>query len=457
MKHLKAIMLAAGKSKRMKTKTPKILHPIMGKPMIDYVLDSCDAAGIEEVILVVGHEREKVMDYLEERVKYALQEEQMGTGHAVMQAMPLLEDFSGDVIILCGDMPLLSPDTLAVFINQHRKSESRVSLLTAIMGDPGKLGRIVRNKDGSVEKIVEAVDATPDELKINEVNTGTYIFDADYLREILPAIGLPNAQKEIYLTDTILISREVGEKVFAMSCPDYRESLGVNSRADMAKASKVIRERINHDLMMSGVTIYDPDNTYIEKTVEIGNDTVILPGCMIMGKTAIGSDCVIGPNSRISNSKIARGSTVVESVLNEAEVGEENSIGPFAHMRPGSKTDKLVKVGNFVEIKKSTIGEDTKISHLSYVGDATIGKHVNIGAGTITCNYDGERKHPTSIRDNVFIGSNTSLIAPVVLGEGARTGAGAVIRKDVPDWTLAVGRPARNIKKLENPDDEIMK
>lgn len=453
MEQLKAIILAAGKSKRMKTKTPKILHPLMGKPMIDYVLETCNKVGIDEAILVVGHEREKVMDYLGERVKYALQEDQMGTGHAVMQAMPLLEDFSGNVIILCGDMPLFSPGTLANFISLHRESESRVSLLTAIMKDPGKLGRIVRNKDGSVEKIVEAVDATPDELKINEVNTGTYIFDADYLREILPAIGLPNVQKEIYLTDTIAISREVGEKIFAMSCPDYRESLGVNSRADMAKASKVIRERINHDLMMSGVTIYDPNNTYIEKTVEIGNDTVILPGCMILGETVIGSDCVIGPNSRINNSKIGRGSIVNESVLNESEVGEDNQIGPFAHMRSGSKTDRLVKVGNFVETKKSTIGEDTKISHLSYVGDATVGKHVNIGAGTITCNYDGERKHPTLIRDNVFIGSNTSLIAPVTLGKGARTGAGAVVRKDIPDWTLAVGRPARNIKKLKMPED----
>lgn len=453
MEQLKAIILAAGKSKRMKTKTPKILHPLMGKPMIDYVLETCNKVGIDEAILVVGHEREKVMDYLGERVKYALQEDQMGTGHAVMQAMPLLEDFSGNVIILCGDMPLFSPGTLANFISLHRESESRVSLLTAIMKDPGKLGRIVRNKDGSVEKIVEAVDATPDELKINEVNTGTYIFDADYLREILPTIGLPNVQKEIYLTDTIAISREVGEKIFAMSCPDYRESLGVNSRADMAKASKVIRERINHDLMMSGVTIYDPDNTYVEETVEIGNDTVILPGCMILGKTVIGSNCVIGPNSRINNSKIGRGSIVNESVLNETEVGEDNQIGPFAHMRSGSKTDRLVKVGNFVETKKSTIGEDTKISHLSYVGDATVGKHVNIGAGTITCNYDGERKHPTLIRDNVFIGSNTSLIAPVILGEGARTGAGAVVRKDIPDWTLAVGRPARNIKKLKMPED----
>jgi len=449
MKKIAAVIMAAGKSKRMKTKTPKVLHSLMGKKLIDYVLDACISAEIGEVVLIVGHKKEKIEEYLGDRVKYAEQNEQLGTGHAVMQAMPVLKDFSGDIIILSGDMPLLTCETIKSFIKFHREKDAKLSLLTAVMDEPGKLGRVIRGRDDSLERIVEAVDANSDELKIREVNTGTYVFNADYLREILPKIGRPNVQNEIYLTDTIVVSCESGVKVEAMICPDHRESLGVNSRADLAIAAKTIKSKINHELMMSGVTIYDPDNTYIEASVEIENDTAILPGCMILGKTKIGSDCVIGPNTRIIESIIGKGTIISESVIIKSELGENNEIGPYSHLRPDSKTGTDVKIGNFVETKKSTFGNNTKASHLSYIGDATLGRDINIGAGTITCNYDGVKKNPTTIKDKAFIGSNTCIIAPRIIGEGAATGAGSVVNKDVPDWTLAVGLPARNIKKLK--------
>lgn len=449
MKKIAAVIMAAGKSKRMKSKTSKVLHKIMGKPVIDYVLESCRSAGVDEIILVVGYKKEMLMEYLGGTVGYAHQDEQLGTGHAVMQAMPLLENFEGDIFILSGDMPLLSGETLSKFVSFHREKSAKISLLTAELEDPGKLGRIIRGRDGSVEKIVEAVDATADQLKIREVNTGTYVFDAGYLREILPKAGRPNTQNEIYLTDTIVISREEGVAVEAMICKDSNESLGVNSRVDMAVVSEIMRKSINGKLMFSGVTLYDPANTYVEAGVEIGNDTEILPGCMIMGKTKIGSDCIVGPHTRIIDSTVGNGSTVSESVINNAIVGDNNTIGPFAHLRPQTATAENVKIGNFCETKKSSIGKGSKVPHLSYIGDTEMGERVNIGAGTITCNYDGKKKNPTTIGDGVFIGSNTSIVAPRTIGEGAATGAGTVVNKDIPDWTLAVGLPSRNVRKLK--------
>jgi bifunctional UDP-N-acetylglucosamine pyrophosphorylase / glucosamine-1-phosphate N-acetyltransferase len=449
MKKLTAVVLAAGKSKRMKTSTPKILHPLMGKPLINYVLDACIDSGVDDTVVVVGHEKEKITEYLEGKVKFAEQTEQLGTGHAVLQGMEqALAGYQGDILVICGDMPLLSTETLKSFIEHHRHSESRISLLTANMPDPGRLGRIIRDVSGAVMAIVEAVDATWKQLQISEVNTGTYIFDADYLRLLLPKIESSNVQNEIYLTDTVSISNEMGIRVESMTCRDYRESLGVNNRADFAVAAKVLREKINHDLMMSGITLYDPDNTYIEETVEIGNDTTILPGCMITGKTKIGSNCLIGPCARIENSQVGDNVTIKESVINDAVIGNGTSVGPYAHVRPGCVLGNAVRIGNFVETKKSTIGDFSKVPHLSYVGDATLGKSVNIGAGTITCNYDGNSKSPTIINDNVFIGSNSSLVAPVSIGEGSATGAGSVVTKDVPSKTLFVGNPAKKLRDI---------
>ena len=452
MKKIAAVIMAAGKSTRMKSETSKVLHKLMGKSMIDYVIDNCKKAGVDEIIVIVGYKKEMIMEHLKDTVKYAHQDQQNGTGHAVMQAMPLLKDFKGDIFILSGDMPLLSAETLSDFVNFHREKSGKISLLTANLDEPGKLGRIIRGKDNSVEKIMEAADATEEELKVKEVNTGTYVFDADYLRELLPKIGRPNVQNEIYLTDTIVISREEGVPVEAMICSDSNESLGVNSRKDMATVIKIMKEKINNNFMLSGVTIYDPDSTYIEPQVEIGNDTGILPGCMIMGKTKIGSNCSIGPNTRIVDSTIDNGTSVTESVVTKSTIGANNCIGPFSHIRPKTVTSNKVKIGNFSETKNSTVGEGSKISHLSYIGDTTMGKGVNIGAGTITCNYDGKQKHPTTIKDGAFIGSNTNIIAPRIIGEGAATGAGTVVNKDIPEYTVAVGLPSRNIRKLKKPE-----
>ncbi len=446
-----AVIMAAGKSKRMKSKTPKVLHPLMGKALIEYVLDSTRQAGIDRIIMIVGHERELLMEYVGPGVEYAVQHEQKGTGHAVMQALPLLGGLPGQVLVLSGDMPLLTSETIRNLMETHRRDNAVLSVLTAKVPNPGKLGRIIRNRDNRIEAIVEASDATPSQLEIREINTGTYIFDSKFLTQALPRIGADNAQGEIYLTDTVSMAIRENRKVCPVICSDPAESLGVNSREDLAVASETLRQKINRNLMLSGVTIYDPSASYIEKTVSIEPDTLIYPGCIITGNTIIGPDCVIGPHCRIDNSTIGKGSKVAESVILESAIGEECTVGPYAHLRPGTHLDKSVKIGNFVEVKKSAIGEDSKVSHLSYVGDASIGRRVNVGAGTITCNYDGKKKNPTIIGDNAFIGSNSSLVAPVRIGTGSATGAGSVVTKDVPDHKLAVGLPARSIKTLHPP------
>ncbi|MFP4498668.1 MAG: bifunctional UDP-N-acetylglucosamine diphosphorylase/glucosamine-1-phosphate N-acetyltransferase GlmU [Vulcanimicrobiota bacterium] len=449
MKEIVAVILAAGKSTRMKTKTPKILHEIMGKPMIDYVLQATQGAGVTRNIVVIGHEKEKIKDYLKDTVLYAEQNQQLGTAHAVLQALPHLSDFHGDLMVVCGDMPLLSENTLKEFALNHKNKNAKVSLLTAIMEDPARLGRIIRGRNGTVKAIVEAADATDEQLLIKEVNTGTYIFDIDYLRELLPEISSDNAQNELYLTDSIELSQKKNISVEATVCKDSLESLGVNNRVQIALAARVIKERINNQFMMEGVTIMDPSTTYIEASVRIGSDTLILPQTMISGKTLIKTGCTIGPNTHIENCRIGENVEIRESVLSESEIGDNCKIGPFAHIRPGTRLAEKVKIGNFVETKKSVINTNTKVSHLSYIGDATLGKNVNIGAGTITCNYDGVRKNPTTIEDGVFIGSNSSLVAPIKIGEGAATGAGAVATKDIPPYKLAVGQPARAIKTLK--------
>jgi bifunctional UDP-N-acetylglucosamine pyrophosphorylase/glucosamine-1-phosphate N-acetyltransferase len=443
-----AVIMAAGKSKRMKTKLPKMLHPLMGRPLIDYVLDAAAGAGIGDMVMVVGHEKDLLMQHVGERASFAVQEEQMGTGHAVLQALPRLQGFTGDVAILSGDMPLLTAETLKGLIAHHRAAGAAITVLTAMLEDPGRLGRIVRDSQGRLQAIVEAADATPAQLAIREINTGTYVFQADHLRRVLPNVGSDNAQKEIYLTDTIGMTIQAGLPVEALPCTHWQESLGVNSRSDLAAASTALRNTINEGLMASGVTLYDPANTYVEASVEIAPDTLILPGCMITGPTRIGSGCIIGPHCRIDASTIGNGVQIRESVILSSTIGNDVNVGPYAHLRPDTIIEDNGKIGNFVETKKSRIGAGSKVPHLSYVGDATVGRKVNIGAGTITCNYDGVRKNPTVIKDNAFIGTNSSLVAPVTIGEGSATGAGSVVTKDVPDHKLAVGVPARVIKTL---------
>lgn len=445
-----AIILAAGKSKRMKTRKPKVLHELFGKPLIDYVVEAVEGAGIKKIFLVVGYEMEKVKEHLEGRVTFVEQRELLGTGHAVQQVAPYLEGMKGDALILCGDMPLISSDILKDFISFHKgKKEHILSLLTTMMAWETDFGRIVRSDVGDVLRIVEHRDATPEERAIREVNLAIYLFSIPHLLSVLPRIGLPNVQKELYLTDTIYLTRQDGIAVQAHICPDAEASRGINSRQDLAALREIMRHRIIDTHMDNGVTFTEPSSCAVDPDVKIGMDTIVHPFTFIEKNTVIGEDCVIGPFTRIVESKIGSRVTVNSSIVLESSVGDDSSIGPYAYVRPDNDIGAHVKIGDFVELKKSTIGDYSKVPHLSYVGDATIGRKVNIGAGTITCNYDGVRKHNTFVDDGAHIGSNTNLVAPVKVGKNVVTGAGAVVTKDLPDNSLAVGVPAKVIKTLQ--------
>ena len=444
---LAAVVMAAGKGTRMKSDTAKVLHPIMGRPMIHYVLDTLKAVHADPQIIIIGHAASSVQEACGSAYAYALQKEQRGTGHAVQMALPKLNDFQGDVLIVSGDMPLVPVEVWQNLVTMHRSGGNDLTILTADSASHRDFGRIVRQTGGQVAKIVEAKDCTPEEYALTEVNLGAYCAKADFLREMLPLLTSDNAQGELYLTDLVGLGQQHGRRVGAMITGDITCALGVNSRADLAQAAAVIKNRILRSLMLSGVTILDPASVWIEPSVQIGVNSVILPGVMLQGETKIGSSCQIGPNTQITDSVIGDGSSVSHSVLWQAEAGQNAKIGPFAYLRPGSKLKDGVKVGDFVEIKNSTVADGTKIPHLTYVGDADVGSHTNIGCGTITCNYDGQNKHRTVIGDNVFIGSNTSLIAPVRVEDGAKTGAGSVITKDVAAGSVVVGVPAHPLLK----------
>jgi bifunctional UDP-N-acetylglucosamine pyrophosphorylase / glucosamine-1-phosphate N-acetyltransferase len=434
-----AIVMAAGKGTRMKSKYPKVLHQISGKPLVAHVVQSLKEAYIDDVTVVIGHGRELVEEALGSEVKYAYQFEQLGTGHAVLQAKGQV-DKTKIVLVVSGDTPLLSPETLTALVDRHRKTGANVTVLTAVPDSATGYGRIVRNESGLIREIVEEKDATPDIKEIKEINTGTYCFSGEFLFQALQNIKPNNAQNEYYLTDVISLSVEAGLPVAAEVCEDPRELQGINSREQLAEAAQVMNQKIAERLMAEGVTILDPRTTFIERDVRVGRDSVILPFTFLQGQTTIGEDCTVGPNSRVFASKLANGVIIEQSVVKEAEIGEFCSIGPFAYLRPGTILGSKVKVGDFVEIKKSFIEEGSKIPHLSYVGDAHIGKNVNVGAGTITCNYDGKRKFTTEIEDNAFIGSNTNLVAPVKVGSGAMVAAGSTITKNVPGLSLGVAR-----------------
>jgi bifunctional UDP-N-acetylglucosamine pyrophosphorylase/glucosamine-1-phosphate N-acetyltransferase len=445
-----AIILAAGKSKRMKTRKPKVLHELFGKPLIDYVIEAVEGAGISRIFMVVGYEMEKVKEHLGDRVTFVEQREQLGTGHAVQQVAPLLEGMEGDALILCGDMPLISKEILQDFMTFHKGGKGSVlSLLSTIMPWETDFGRIIRSGDGDVERIVEYRDATPEEKAVKEVNLSLYLFSISHLLAMLPRIGLPNAQKELYLTDTIYLTRRDGMAVQAHICPDAEASRGINSRRDLAELREIMRRRIIEAHMDNGVTFIDPSGCSVDPDVKIGMDTEIRPFTFIEKGTVIGEDCLIGPFSRLSGAIIGDRVTVNSSIVTGSSVGDDTSIGPYAYIRPDNRIGNHVKIGDFVELKKSTIGDSSKVPHLAYVGDATIGSRVNIGAGTITCNYDGVKKHPTFVDDGAHIGSNTNLVAPVKVGKNVVTGAGAVVTQDLPDNSVAVGVPAKVIKKLQ--------
>lgn len=441
-----SVVLAAGQGKRMKSKLYKVLHPVCGKPMVGHVVSVLERLESSRPIVVVGHGADEVRGYLGDRAEYALQERQLGTGHAVMQAAPLLAAADGLAIVVYGDTPLITEGSLRAMIELHRAQGAAATILTAIFAEPHGLGRVIRDAAGNLDRIVEQKDCTAEEAAIREINAGTYIFDNRKLFAALARVTNDNAQQEYYLTDVIGILQADGERVLAYCTADPSEAIGVNDRAALADAEKAMRERINRAHMLAGVTIVDAAQTYIEADVTIGSDTVVLPGCLLRGGTSIGEDCVIGPHADIADSVIADRVTIKQSVLTEAEVGADSSVGPFAYLRPKSKLGEQVKIGDFVELKNATLGDGSKVSHLSYVGDAVVGRNVNFGCGAITVNYDGFNKQVTEIGDDAFVGSNVNLIAPVKIGDRAYVVAGSTITHDVGADDMAIARERQTNK-----------
>ncbi len=442
-----AVVLAAGKGTRMKSRLYKVLHPVGGKPMVQHVVDQIKEVQVDQIVTVIGHGAEKVKDQLGAEVNYVLQEEQLGTGHAVMQTEDLLGDLEGTTLVVCGDTPLISAETMEALLKHHEKENAKVTLLTAHAEDPFGYGRVIRKEDGTVSKIVEHKDATIHEQAVQEINTGTYCFDNKTLFEALKQVTNDNVQGEYYLPDVIEIVKEQNETVAAYQTPAFEETIGVNDRVALSEAERLMKKRINTKHMKNGVTIIDPQQTYITSDVKIGPDTVIYPGTVLSGTTVIGEECIIGPNTEIKDSQIGNETTIKQSVVHDSEVGDKVSIGPFAHIRPQSQLGNEIKIGNFVEVKKSKMDHGSKASHLSYIGDAEIGKEVNLGCGSITVNYDGQNKHLTKVEDGAFIGCNSNLIAPVTVGENAYVAAGSTITEDVPGEALSIARARQTNKE----------
>ena len=449
MPTLAAVVLAAGKSTRMKSKTIKVLHSIAGLPMICYVQAAVAAVAPAVVAYVVGHGADDVKRTLGSGPLFVEQGELLGTGHALLQARPLVDGRADTVLCLYGDMPLLRPETLCSLLEKHRGGGSVMTLLTLGGDDPMGFGRIVRNDEGQVQAIVEEKVATPEQLAIREYNAGVYCFDSDWLWHRLARLPM-SAAGEYYLTDMLGMAVSEGAPVQTSFCDDPSEVQGINTRVQLAQAESIVRHAIRRKAMLSGVTLIDPATTYIDATAQIGADTVIHPNTYIQGQSRIGEECQIGPNTQIIDSSIGNACRIWASVIEGSVVDNGVSVGPFSHLRPGARVAANVHVGNFAEIKNSSVGEGSHMGHFSYVGDATVGTHVNIGAGTITCNFDGISKHATIIEDGAFVGSDTLLVAPVRVGRRARTGAGSVVTRDVPAGTLAYGVPAKVAKKLDD-------
>ncbi|MDD3652654.1 MAG: bifunctional UDP-N-acetylglucosamine diphosphorylase/glucosamine-1-phosphate N-acetyltransferase GlmU [Desulfotomaculaceae bacterium] len=437
---LAAVILAAGKGTRMNSKMPKVLHPVCGSPMLSYVIDAVTGAGVSKIVVVAGYGAELVSRVVEGKAELVIQEEQLGTAHALLQAGPCLKDFNGSLLVLCGDTPLIEAETLVRLVEKHRSAEVAATVLTAEIEDPTGYGRIIRDEQGKIFKIVEQKDASLAEELVQEVNTGIYCFNVNGLFDVLKQITDANAQGEYYLTDAISIYARCGQRVGSVAIKDPREFTGINDRVQMADAEQYLRGRVLEGLMRAGVTIVDPRSTFVDREALVGRDTVLRPFTIVEGNTVIGEDCIIGPGSRLADAIVGNGVVIQSSLVIDSFIGDNSVVGPFAYLRPGTKLGQGVKVGDFVEIKKSYIGDGSKVPHLSYVGDATVGKKVNIGAGTITCNYDGENKWPTIIGDGAFIGSNTNLVAPVEVGNEAVTGAGSTITKNIPSGALGIER-----------------
>ena len=442
----KSVILAAGMGTRMKSKMPKVLHTVCGKPLSKWVIDASKAAGADKVCAVVGHKAETVKEVLGDVCEFALQAEQKGTGHAVMQAIDVIKNSKGEVVILNGDTPLITAETINKAIEYHKNNDNQATVITAILDDATGYGRIVRDNDGSVLKIVEQKDASEEEKKINEVNSGMYVFDAQSLVYALDKITPNNAQGEYYLTDTLEILLSAGKKIGGYAISDNDEIRGINDRVQLNEAEKIMQKRINEYHMRNGVTMRNPESVYIEDGVEIGNDTEICQNVTIKSGTKIGSDCVIGSGSMLDRAVIHDGVDVLSSVILESEVDEGTHVGPFAYIRPNCHVGKEVKVGDFVELKNSNIDDGTKISHLTYIGDSDVGKRVNFGCGTVTCNYDGKKKYRTTIGDDCFVGCNTNFVSPINVGDGVYIAAGSTITEDIPENSLSIAR-ARQVNK----------
>ncbi len=445
MSSISSVILAAGLGTGMNSNNPKVTHEICFTPIIKLVYSAAENAGISNIITVIGPNSEQVKTCLGEDKKYAYQQQQLGTGHAVMSVMPQLSD--GDtLLVLSGDAPLVTGDTLRAAIKYHFDNRHAATIITADLDNPSGYGRILRDENLNVKSIIEDKDATVLQKQITEVNSGMYCFDIGLLRAALSDLKNDNSESEYYLTDTIEILLENGYSVGAYRAEDPSEICGINNRVQLADAELTLRNRINKNFMLSGVTLIDPASTYIGTEVEIESDTIIYPNTVIKGKTKIASGCTIGSSCMIENSEIGAGSDLLSSVVIDSKIGENVHVGPFAYIRPNCVVSDNVKVGDFVELKNSNIGTGTKISHLTYVGDSDVGKNVNFGCGTVTVNYDSKRKHRTTIGDNAFIGCNSNLVAPVTVGDGAYTAAGSTITEDVPEDALAVAR-ARQVNK----------
>ncbi len=444
---LKVAVLAAGHGKRMRSDLPKVLHPLAGRPMVGYVVDTARALGPERIVVVVGHRAEAVRAYLGDQVTYAFQEQQLGTGHALLAAEEALGGEEADLVLLYGDTPLLSVETLRSLVSRHRAGEAAATVLTAVLDDPTGYGRIIRGAGGAVTRIVEEADATAEERQTKEVNTGVYCFRLPDVFPYLRRLTRDNRAGELYLVDVIALLLEDGRRVETVAAADPGEVEGVNTRAQLARAERLKRAAILEELMAGGVTVVDPASTFVDWGVEVGRDTVLEPGTHLRGATRVGSGCRIGPWAVLVDSTVADGCRVWVSVVEKSELRRGASVGPFSHLRPGSTIGEEARIGNFAEVKNSSVGARVKMQHHSYVGDADVGDGANIGAGAVVVNYDGLTKHRTVIGEGAFVGCNTNLVAPVVIGDGAYTAAGSTVTHDVPPGALGVARARqRNIE-----------
>ena len=446
------LILAAGQATRMKSDLPKVLHPLAGRPLVTYAVETARALTDAESVLVVGRGAEAVRETVSEGVVFVEQAEQRGTGHAVLQAREVLQGQADLVLVTYADMPLLTVETLRRLVEQQQENPGPMTILTLVSDNPRGFGRVIRDESDAVVQVVEEAVATPEQLTIRELNVGVYCFDADWLWTHVDRIPLSLPKREYYLPDLIGMAVAEGLRVEAVTTKDASEALGINTRVHLAEAESALRRRVAERWMLAGVTILDPATTYIEPSVTIGQDTTIRPNTHLRGQTTIGKRCHVGPNTIIVDCQIGNRCRVLASVLEQAVMEDGSDIGPFGHLRQGARVCEGAHVGNFGELKNATLGPGAHMGHFSYVGDAEIGAGANIGAGTITCNFDGVRKHKTVIEEGAFIGSDTMLVAPVRVGKGAKTGAGSVVTRDVPAGALAYGVPARVREETSNDD-----